>query len=193
MLWSPWLDTSELFWQHKGDFLTGWAAVMASLMLCHSDWGMESCVRWALGWGAWGLPGDSSFCSCGSLCCHPPVGLGLQVVVPPEDEEVAGKHLSAALVNGHNRGCLWVYGHTQNKLSNQPLLGLLHPIPSHPWTHFAQIFVTSLPQSGGKTVNVCRQDSTPRPIARQSVQNRTSSRQIEFIVICTGTLQYRYI
>ncbi len=26
--------------------------------------------------------------------------------VPPEDEEVAGKHLSAALVNGHNRGSL---------------------------------------------------------------------------------------
>ncbi|XP_023815983.1 uncharacterized protein LOC111948232 [Oryzias latipes] len=42
----------------------------------------------------------------------------------------------------------------QNKVSNQPPAGLLHPlpVPSRPWSHIALDFVTGLPLSAGKTV-----------------------------------------
>ncbi|XP_067231400.1 uncharacterized protein brd8a isoform X2 [Chanodichthys erythropterus] len=42
----------------------------------------------------------------------------------------------------------------QNKSSNQPPIGLLHPlpIPSRPWSHIALDFVTGLPPSRGNTV-----------------------------------------
>lgn len=42
----------------------------------------------------------------------------------------------------------------QNKSSNQPFIGLLHPlpIPSRPWSHIALDFVTGLPPSSGNTV-----------------------------------------
>lgn len=62
----------------------------------------------------------------------------------------------------------------QNKSSNLPYTGLLHPlpIPSHPWSHIVFDFVTSLPPSNGNTVILTMMDRFSKAVF---ISQRSSS------------------